>query len=182
MNNVSLWGKHNKWVIMPQPDILEWVKFVLALGGDVFLVVIFKRFVRKSNISRHERTLACFNKKCQFCYMMSSEMCEFKDVQMVNEVRTNSSVLVEITCTSFKWRLLSAYEECQCHSLGHCGWQVQFMWQFWLSWSMRHWCLLYYFVMLLFKGHRTFLCRFVELVLAHYCNLSVRVHQHYYVV
>jgi hypothetical protein len=30
---------------------------------------------------------------------MSSEMCEFKDVQMVNEVRTKSLVLVEITCT-----------------------------------------------------------------------------------
>jgi hypothetical protein len=30
---------------------------------------------------------------------MSSEMCEFKDVQMVNEVGTNSSMLVEITCT-----------------------------------------------------------------------------------
>jgi hypothetical protein len=101
-------------------------------GGDGFLVVIFKRFVRKSNISRHERTLACFYKKCQFCYFMSGEMCEFKDVQMVNEVRTNSSVLVDITCTSFKWRLPSAYEECQCHSLGHCGWQVQFIWQFWL--------------------------------------------------
>jgi hypothetical protein len=30
---------------------------------------------------------------------MSSEMCEFNDVQMGNEVRTMSSVPVEITCT-----------------------------------------------------------------------------------
>jgi hypothetical protein len=30
---------------------------------------------------------------------MSSEMCEFKDLQMVNEVRTKTSVLAEITCT-----------------------------------------------------------------------------------
>jgi hypothetical protein len=50
---------------MPQPVILEWVKYVLIWGGgDDFVVVIFKHFVRKSNISRRERALAYSNEMC----------------------------------------------------------------------------------------------------------------------